>query len=111
MKQLFYGQLDLNKLYKIAKEHPEITKKANFKDGEHTLIYISLFEKEADKFGNTACLKASVNKDAQREGINYFIGDLKESKPREAQPREAQPRQSFDNPLPPIGEDLFPWEK
>ena len=77
-----YGQIDLTVLGKIVREHKELVKKVQFKDGEHQLISIDIFGKKdgADQFGNVATIKASCKKDEQKNGLNYFIANLKESK-------------------------------
>lgn len=84
MKQQMYGQIDLTKIGNIVKNHPELVKHIQFKDGEHKLLNISILAKdEPDKYGNTSVVKASCKKDDERQGVNYFLGDLKNSTPRE----------------------------
>lgn len=80
MKNL-YGQLDLTMLGRIVRQHKELVKTIMFKDGEHQLINIDIFaKKEVDKFDNVATIKASCKKDEQRDGVNYYVANLKESK-------------------------------
>jgi hypothetical protein len=99
-----YGQLDLTKLGRIAKQHPELVKRVKFKDGEHQLLNIDIHNrKEADDHGNTAFIKASCKREEEREGVSYFIGDLKPSKFTD-QPQQQQ-QDNFDQPLPPVGQE------
>ena len=91
-----YGQISLTKLGEIKKKHPELIKEVTFKDG-HTELFINIEihdKKEPDKFGNTAFVKASVSREAEKEGVNYFVGDLKKSAYNE------QPTQNFPAPSP-----------
>jgi hypothetical protein len=101
-----YGQLDLTKLGRIAKQHPELVKRVKFKDGEHQLLNIDIHNrKEADGHGNTAFIKASCKREEERQGVSYFIGDLKPSKFTD-QPQQAPTQQgNWEAPLPPIGDD------
>lgn len=90
MKNL-YGQLDLTVLGKIVRQHKELVKTVIFKDGEHQLLNIDIFAKrEIDKFDNVAVIKASCKKDSQKEGLNYYIANLKESKYQEEQQNQPQ---------------------
>jgi len=92
MKQLFYGQIDLTKLGIIARQHPELVKEVNFKDGTHKLINVAILDNEReDRFGNTACLRASCKREFEKEGINYFLGELKPSTPKEQPAQQSKP--------------------
>jgi hypothetical protein len=100
-----YGQLDLTKLGRIAKQHPELVKRVKFKDGEHQLINIDIHNrKEADDHGNTAFIKATVLKDDERQGVNYFVGNLKAASPSNQQQQPAQ-QGNWEAPLPPLGQE------
>lgn len=92
MENLF-GSIDLTKLGQIVRSHPEAVKKVQMKDGtEHQFININLdARKEADQYGRTHYIKASIKKDAQKSGVNYFIADLKPSQNQQA---PVQPQQS-----------------
>ena len=75
----YFGQIDLTKIGIITRRHPELVKKAQFKDGEHMLLNISLYDLQSpDKYGNTATIKARCKKDEQKEGVNYYLGNLKD---------------------------------
>lgn len=90
MKNLF-GSIDLTLLGKIVRQHPELVRKVQFKDGEHQLLNIDVQEKrEQDQYGNVAYIKASCKKDQQREGLNYYLANLKVSQFQDDQ----QPQQS-----------------
>ncbi len=88
----YHGQLDLTKAGIIARKHPELVKKVMFKDGtEHMLLNISIFDlQQPDKIGNTATIKVRCKKEDQVEGVNYYLGNIKESEERQQQPA-AQP--------------------
>ena len=74
----FYGTLDLTVLGKIVRQHSGLVRKVMFKDGEHQLLNIDIFEKQQpDQFGNVAAIKASCKKDNRKEGLNYYIANLK----------------------------------
>lgn len=90
MKNL-YGQLDLTVLGKLVRQHSDLVKTVIFKDGEHQLINIDVFAKrETDKYDNVAVIKASCKKDSQKEGLSYYIANLKESKYQEEQQNQPQ---------------------
>lgn len=70
-----YGSLDLTKIPK------ELIKKVTMKDGSvHCFLNISVGErKEPAKFGERIVdhfVSCAPKKDEQKEGVNYFIGDL-----------------------------------
>ena len=92
-----YGQLDLTVLGKIVRQHPELIKKITFKDGEHQLINIDVFEKQqADQYGNIATIKASCKKDQQKQGVNYYLANLKVSQ------YQNNSQQQTQQPAPPL---------
>lgn len=79
IKNLF-GQLDLTILGQLCRQHPQLIKKVNFRDGEHQLLNIDLFAKQqADQYGNVAVIKASCKKDERKDNLNYYIANLKVS--------------------------------
>ena len=91
-----YGSLDLTVLGKLVRQHPELVRKVNFKDGEHQLINIDVFgRQEADQYGNLATIKASCKKDQQKQGLNYYLANLKKSQYQGdgQQQQQAQPKQ------------------
>lgn len=92
----YFGSIDLTKLGMIIKQHPELVKVANMKDGtQHKFLNIDINEKQngADQYGNVAYLKASCRKSEQKQGINYFLSDLKESN-FNANTQQQQPQQA-----------------
>ena len=103
-----YGQLDLTVLGKIVRQHPELIKKITFKDGEHQLINIDVFEKQQqDQYGNIATIKASCKKDQQKQGVNYYLSNLKVSQYQNnnnQQSQQSAPQQQTDN-----GSDDLPF--
>lgn len=91
----YYGSIDLTKLRQIVKQHPELVKVANMKDGtQHKFLNIDINEKQngADQYGNVAYMKASCKKAEQKQGLNYYLCDLKESQnSNQQQPQRQQP--------------------
>jgi len=86
-----YGSIDLTVLGKLVRNHKDLVKTVIFKDGEHQLINIDVFAKrEEDQYGNVAYIKASCKKDEQKEGLNYFLANLKESKFQDAPVQQSQ---------------------
>lgn len=102
-----YGQLDLTVLGKIVRQHPELIKKVTFKDGEHQLINIDVFErKQTDQYGNVAAIKASCKQEQQKQGLSYFLASLKVSQYQHGsnqqtqQPARQQQQSGDDSDLP-----------
>ena len=100
-----FGSIDLTKLGQIVRQHPELVKTANMKDGsQHKFLNIDINEKqEVDQYGNSAYLKVSCKKDQQKQGLNYYLCDLKESQygNQQQQPaKQAVQVNDNDNDLP-----------
>lgn len=98
----FYGSLDLTKLGEIVRKHPELVKTVNMKDGtQHKFLNIDVNEKQqVDQYGNSAYLKVSCKRDEQRQGINYYLCDLKTSQnsnQQSQQPARQAPQSSAQN--------------
>ena len=75
-----YGNLDLTVLGNLVRQHPELVREVDFKDGKHKLLNIDVFQKQQqDQYGNIATIKASCKKDQQKEGVNYYLANLKVS--------------------------------
>ena len=86
-----YGSIDLTVLGKLVRNHPDLVKTIIFKDGEHKVINIDVFAKrEEDQYGNVAYIKATCKRDEQKEGLNYFLANLKESKFQDAPVQQSQ---------------------
>lgn len=103
----YYGSIDLTKLGQIVRQHPELVKVANMKDGtQHKFLNIDISpNQQADQYGNVAYLKAACKKAEQKQGVNYYLTDLKLSK--NSQQQAAQP-----TPAPavaPSGDDYLPF--
>lgn len=97
----YTGQLDLTRAGIIARKHPELVKHVMFKDGiEHMLIDVSMFSlQQPDKIGNTATLKVKCKKDEQIEGVNYYLGNFKDSdQGKQQQPAPQQEGEQFYQP-------------
>ena len=101
-----YGNLDLTVLGNLVRQHPELVRIVDFKDGKHKLLNIDVFEKQqADQYGNVATIKASCKKDQQKQGVNYYLANLKVSQYQNnnnQQPQQSvpQPAQQDDSDLP-----------
>lgn len=88
----YYGKIDLTRLGQIIKAHPERIKRVQFKDGEHQLIDINVREKARDNYDNVAYINVGVRSADRKEGVNYFIADLKASQ-YEGEVKQANPPQ------------------
>lgn len=76
----FFGSLDLTVLGKLVRQHPELVREVDFKDGKHQLLNIDVFGKQqADQYGNVATIKASCKKDQQKPNLSYYLANLKVS--------------------------------
>lgn len=102
-----YGQIDLAVLGDIVRNHPEAVKTFTTKDGKtHKCINITIGERKTPStYGHTHFLKVGVKKEQQKQGLNYFVGDLKPSQqaepPKQAQPAPQQmPPKKGDDDLP-----------
>lgn len=104
-----FGQLDLTKLGDIAKQQPSLIKKVTFKDGrEHKLLNIGIVDLRSDNHGYNKAVRANCKQDEQINGLNYFIGTLKESDNSNTRPQpqdqnmpaQAPANQDDDNDLP-----------
>lgn len=75
----YYGSIDLTKLGQIVRQHPELVKVVNMKDGtQHKFLNIDISPKQqADQYGNVAYLKVACKKADQKQGLNYYLSDLK----------------------------------
>ena len=92
-----YGTLDLTLIGRIVRNHPELIRKVQFKDGEHQLLNIDVHEKrEQDQYGNAAYIKTACKKDLQREGINYYLANLKISQFQDEQQSAVPNAKRFD---------------
>ena len=102
----FYGSIDLTKLGQIVRQHPELIKTVNMKDGsQHQFLNIDIYEKQqTDQYGNTAYVKVSCKKDEQKQGLNYYLCDLRPSKfgdnNQQAQQPVQQPQSNSNDDLP-----------
>ena len=93
-----YGNLDLTVLGNLVRQHPELIRIVDFKDGKHKLLNIDVFEKQqADQYGNVATIKASCKKDQQKQGVNYYLANLKVS-----QYQNNNNQQQTQQPAPPL---------
>ena len=102
----FFGSIDLTKLGQIVRQHPELVKSVNMKDGtQHQFINIDVNEKqEPDQYGSTAYVKVACKKEQQKQHLSYYLCDLKPSQygSRQQAAPQQQPEQKQDgsNDLP-----------
>lgn len=91
----FYGQIDFTVLCRLWKQHKELFKMVQFKDGEHAVLNCNFNErKEPDEHGNTHYLQAACKKADRRENVNYYVGNsFKPSQNSQQQPARQQPQQ------------------
>lgn len=82
----YYGSIDLTRLGQIVRQHPELVKVVNMKDGtQHKFLNIDINSKQqADQYGNVAYLKVACKKAEQRQSLNYYLCDLKHSQNQQA---------------------------
>ena len=84
----YYGSIDLTKLGQLVRQHPDLVKVANMKDGtQHKFLNIDISPKQAgaDQYGNVAYLKVACKKADQKEGLNYYLADLRLSQNQQQQ--------------------------
>ena len=91
-----YGNLDLTVLGNLVRQHPELIREAEFKDGKHKLLNIDVYQKQQDQYGNVATIKASCKKDQQKQGVNYYLANLKVSQ------YQNNSQQQTQQPAPPL---------
>lgn len=94
----YYGQIELNALGDIVRQHPNLVKVATGKDGK-TRKYINVYfnaRQQTSDHGHTHYMKVAVKKDEAKEGLRYYIGDFKPNEPSE---REASTEDVKDLPF------------
>lgn len=100
----YFGGIDLTKLGQIVRQHPELVKVANMRDGtQHKFLDIDISHKQggADQYGNVAYVKVSCKKAERKQGVNYYLGDLKLSQNRQQQGQQ-QAQQAVSVPQQPV---------
>lgn len=95
----YYGSIDLTELGNIIKQHPSIVREVQMKDGStHKFVPIDIWDKgQPDQYGNAASMKVSVKKEERKEGVKYYISNLKQSK-YEQQPQAPSVLQEAPKP-------------
>ena len=88
----YYGSIDLTKLGQIVRQHPELVKVANMKDGtQHQFLNIDISPKQqTDQYGNVAYLKVACKKAEQKQWLNYYLSDLRLSQNSQSQQPTAE---------------------
>ena len=95
-----YGSLDVTELGNIVRQHPELVREVQMKDGTtHKFLNIDVWEKEMpDQYGNAAAIKVSCKQEERKEGVKYFIANLKQSKFGAPQPQPSSVLQQAPPP-------------
>lgn len=95
----FYGQLDFTVLCRLWKQHRELFKMVQFKDGQHAMLNANFNERQqTDEHGNTHYLQAACKKAERKDGVNYYIGNsFKPSQNQQQQHAPAAPQQQAAN--------------
>lgn len=78
----YFGSIDLTALGQIARQHPQLVRDVTFQDGTvHKFLSIDVSERKqpSDK-GHTHYIKVTCKKEAQVQGLKYYVADLKPSK-------------------------------
>ena len=106
----FFGSIDLTLLGQIVREHPELKRDVQMKDGTtHSFINIDVYDKmQPDQFGNLGSIKVSCKKENRKENLKYYIANLKYSQYQDSAPANTQ-QSGGDTPPPPTdvnGDDL-----
>lgn len=89
----YYGQIELNALGDIVRNHPELVKVVTGKDGKQRKFIDVYFNQrqQPNNYGYTHYLRVGIKKDEKKEGVNYYVGDFKPSDNQgQAQEREAK---------------------
>lgn len=99
----FFGSIDLTELGNIVRTHPELVRNIQMRDGTtHKFINIDVLDKgQPDQYGHSASIKVSCKKEQRKEGVKYFISNLKVSQYGGQQ--QTQQQQSVLPPPPPPG--------
>lgn len=102
----YFGSIDLTKLGQIIRLHPELVKTVNMKDGtQHKFLNVDINAKQqADQYGNVAYLKVACKKAEQKQGLNYYLCDLRLSQNQQQaasqSPQQTQAPASTSDDLP-----------
>lgn len=103
----YFGSIDLTKLGQIVRQHPELVRIANMKDGtQHKFLSIDISPKQGgtDQYGYSAYLKASCKKAERKQGLDYYLCDLKVSQSQQQATAQQTEQQNYDN-----GSDDLPF--
>jgi hypothetical protein len=94
-----YGQIELTQLGEIIKANPSSVKVVTDKNGvqrKYLNIYINE-RQQVGKYGHTHYIKVGVKKEEQKDGVNYFIGELQPQKNGNAAPAPTAEQQATLN--------------
>ena len=97
-----YGSIDLTKLGNVVRQHPELVRNVQFRDGSvHKILNININQKyQTDQYGNVASVKVGVRRSEERQGVNYYFGELKISQHQQSAQSNSQAPASASSPAP-----------
>lgn len=85
----FYGSIDLTQLGEIIRKHPELVKVSE--RNQHKYLGVDIIEKDAvDEYGNKGFIKVSCKKENRKEGVKYYIANVKLSQYQDNAPMQGQ---------------------
>ena len=91
-----FGSLDLTLLGNLVRNHPELVREVQFKDGMHKLLNVDVLEKrQQDNYGNIATIKASCKKDQQKQ--DQQKQDQQKQQQDKQQQQKQEPKMSKEN--------------
>lgn len=107
----YYGSLDVTELGNIVRQHPELVKSVQLKDGTtHKFVNINVMEKQQpDQYGHSASIKVSCKKEQRKEGVKYYISNLKVSQYGNQQQQQPPQQQAPVAPPPAQQNDDLPF--
>lgn len=103
-----YGSIDLTLLGRIVRQHPDLVRSVQLKNGEtHQFINVNVDEHNLDAYSNVGAIRVACKKDDRKDGLNYFLANLKPSR----QVKSSSPEQSIPTQVqaPPAGEGDLPF--
>lgn len=85
----FYGSIDLTQLGEIIRKHPELVKVSE--RNQHKYLGVDIIEKDAvDEYGHKGFIKVSCKKENRKEGVKYYIANVKLSQYQDNAPAQGQ---------------------
>lgn len=83
----FYGSIDFTQLGEIIRKHPELVKVSE--RNQHKYLGVDIIEKDAvDEYGHKGFIKVSCKKENRKEGVKYYIANVKLSQYQDNAPAQ-----------------------